>query len=26
MEQMFPKDKAAPRHGHHVLIEYTMLE
>lgn len=26
MEELFPKDKAAPRHGHHVLIEYTMLQ
>lgn len=25
LEELFPKDKAAPRHGHHVLIEYTML-
>lgn len=25
MEELFPKDKAAPRHGHHVLVEYTML-
>lgn len=25
MEELFPKDRAAPRHGHHVLIEYTML-
>ncbi|KAL4437757.1 hypothetical protein ABPG77_005669, partial [Micractinium sp. CCAP 211/92] len=26
MEELFPKDKAALRHGHHVLIEYTMLQ
>ncbi|KAI7844767.1 hypothetical protein COHA_001649 [Chlorella ohadii] len=26
MEELFPKDKAAPRHGHHVLVAYTMLQ
>jgi 23S rRNA (adenine2503-C2)-methyltransferase len=26
MEELFPKAKAAQRHGHHVLIEYTMLQ
>ncbi|EFN56750.1 hypothetical protein CHLNCDRAFT_22096, partial [Chlorella variabilis] len=25
MEELFPKSSAAPRHGHHVLIEYIML-
>lgn len=25
MEELFPINKAAPRHGHHVLIEYTLL-
>lgn len=25
LQELFPKDKKAPRHGHHVLIEYTML-
>ena len=25
MEELFPKDKAAARHGEHVLVEYTML-
>lgn len=24
-QELFPKDKAAPRHGHHVLVAYTML-
>lgn len=24
-QELFPKNKAAQRHGHHVLIEYTML-
>ena len=26
LEELFPKNKAAERHGHHVLIEYTMLD
>lgn len=25
LEELCPKDKAAPRHGYHVLIEYCML-
>lgn len=25
LQELFPKDKAAPRHGHHVLVAYTML-
>lgn len=26
LEELFPKDKAANRHGNHVCIEYTMLQ
>lgn len=26
LEELCPKDKAASRHGHHVLIEYIMLQ
>ena len=25
MEELFPRDRSAPGHGRHVLIEYTML-